>query len=135
MLQDDTLYDVRSYPGMHIEINEDGEAVAIFEEMFAWHLKNHKDLMKKLTDKDGWFTKDAMKKAEVFISKLMKDPKKLSVEHCSGDSPGIEVSYGIGKHNSEESAWKAAHPLYATMMNVTDPGTFGSEYIIAALTR
>ncbi len=129
MLKDEYLSEPREYPNFVIEFNGEGEGVAEYTDYLEWHVKNKGELISPLLGKDGWLTDAALSKIRAAVSKHMRNPKLVDVTHVSGDEPGFEVTYGIGKHDTEESAWKAGYELYAVMANFTDPGTYGWNYL------
>ena len=135
MLKNEYLAEIKDYPNLVIEFDDEGEGQVVYTEYLKWHIKYQGKDMKKLLESDGWLTEEALTKIKAVITKHVKDSKSLSVVHGSGDEPNFEASYSIGKHETEESAWDAAHDFYAVLANITDPGTYGWDYLFSEISR
>lgn len=126
----------------YAEVTEDGVFV-FYEEPWAWHAETFPDLLEVFGTDSGGLSVAAFEpvaKAAAFELERTREglSESLQVQDMSGDDPGFEFSIalpasalGMTPEELEEAAW----PFVVTMLNITDPGTFGVTYIMAEAAR
>ena len=91
---------------------------------------------------DGWLTDQACRAVTGTIQKILRESSSLpetyiaalSVDNTSGDEPGIEVAFALPSDlvlTVEQAHNQIMWPFWGTMINITDPGTFGAPYLWA----
>ncbi|MGI6797976.1 hypothetical protein [Gordonia sihwensis] len=99
---------------------------------------------KHIADKDladGWLTPSALERTKTAIKAILAEKTSIPAETLDsigiedggvGDEPGFEVSLTLPVKSS--ITFGQAHdvvmwPFWATMINISDPGTFNSPYL------
>lgn len=95
-------------------------------------------------DGDGWLTPAARDKARDLMRRYLAEARvpgaeNLQADDCTGgDDPHIDFSLVVpasGSQTVEQLHAAVIAPFFATVQNVTDPGTFNRPYIWADLSR
>ena len=137
-------------PYMYLEINRDErEAVICFTEPLAFHaeLAQREESSIRgqrpwadLTDEHGYLTPEQQGKIGTELAKLIKGQTGVdaTVYSESGwdDEPSIGFEIVTTYQDGETfNSWfdRAGWPIVATIINVTDPGTFNCPYLFSAI--
>lgn len=141
-----TIRDLNSEHLSHLDIGEDDPRVSMEIEtggtvtvQFAEHLRFHRErgLPAGIVDNKGDLTEPGRKRIEEHVRGLLFkesriDPSAIDVDSYFGDEQGFNVTMRVTVPDSttvlefyRDNAW----PFIATLINVTDPGTFNKPYL------
>lgn len=124
---------------VRIEVAEDGSTLTvIWVEDLAWHHETFPEIMKPLTDEEGFLSDEAANAAATLIQNhLSTDAEVLhdDGEEYDAASAAFSVQYTMpnGAETTEEAAHDIAWDFTAAMLNLTDPGTFGVVYLFRSV--
>lgn len=124
---------------VRVEVAEDGSTLTvIWVEDLAWHHETFSEVLKPLCDEEGFLSEEAAETAASVVQEYLND-NNVEALHDHGeewDDPSFAVSVqyvlGNGAETTEEEAVEVFWDFVATMANLTDPGTFGVEYLFGA---
>lgn len=133
-------------PGTRAEVAQDCKHVTvIWIEPLAWHANYGATGYETLLADDGYFTAAAGAEFADFMTGHLAGPDwnvpGADITHDDSeewdDEPSVAISCRIplpnGPQTTMEEFSDLTWPFVAAMTNVTDPGTFGCEYIMSAL--
>lgn len=121
----------------YLEVDrDDHKAIVVWRESLAFHAEWNGARWSDFVDSDGWLTGSAqLKLAQRLTAYLLKAGIEADVYtgmHDGMDEPNLTfevvTAYRAGetfKSWHERTGW----PVVATLINVTDPGTFMSPYL------
>lgn len=81
-------------------------------------------------DTDGDLTDDGLRFTRHRLRSIYPDTE-WHVDPPCGDAPGVEVTVELPAPVSRANVGALAYSVWARLTNVTDPGTFGHEYLYA----
>lgn len=120
-----------------IEIDrENSLAIVCWSEDLKFHAEYKGDRWKERVDEDGWLTATAEGYIANRLAALIKKQAGVAVEvdtiDYGGDEPNITFEVVTDYQDGETyEHWldRIGWPVVATLINVTDPGTFNSAYL------
>lgn len=128
-------------PGVRAEINDDGTMDVIWVEALEFHVAFDEEGMSVLTEEDeGYLTEEAVEALLSFVREQVG--ADVDVEHADYEQWDSEASYALsarialpqGLDTPVETVTSIAYDKFVRiMLNITDPGTFGVEYIFRAV--
>lgn len=130
-------------PRFVLEINtEQHEAVIEFRESLTFHRGQCVDAWPRLCDSNGYLTVAAATHLAEQYAKALADSgvRGVTVTYANGqefdDEPSVALSFVSAFSPGETfDRWftRIGRPIIAEVINSTDPGTYNSPYVYAAL--
>lgn len=122
-------------PGVRVEIDEKfGHVDLIWVESLAFHLETRPEEMARLTNADGFLTHDGVQILLATLRALLPRAEIFHEPGEEGDEPSLGITVRIPTPKGESTTINELNdlvwPFYATLHNITDPGTFNSPYLI-----
>lgn len=115
---------------------DDHKAIAVWRESLAFHIEYNGARWSDFADSDGWLTSSAeLALATRLTSHLAKGGIEADVYttgHNGEDEPTLTFEVVTAYRAGETyKSWydRIGWPIVATLINVTDPGTFNSPYL------
>lgn len=130
-LGDDTLRDA------HISVPEDDESSVVFAhtETLDFHRGHMDEDWARLVDEDGYLTDQTIKQMEAVLS---EESNGVSVDIYQEDEGYFYVEIalpGVTLDTDQQTAELAAWTPLASVINLTDPGSFGHVYLFNEVLR
>ena len=126
--------DTAGGPVADVYVNDDGRVWVDMTEGTEWHAEQWTDTWGTADrgpfDTDGDLTDDGLRFTRHRLRSLYPDTE-WNVDPSGWDTPAVEVSVELPAPVTRANVGALAHSVWARLTNVTDPGTFGSEYLYA----
>ncbi len=126
-----------------LEINTDQcEAVIVFREALTFHRGYNGDAWSRLCDGNGYLTDTAAGHLAAEYSKVLaaQGVHGVTVAYADGlefdDEPSVALNFVSAYSRGEKfGSWftRIGRPIIAEVINSSDPGTYRSAYVYAAL--
>lgn len=122
--------------------DDDGRATLAFTEPLGFHADYAgPDEWSAVTDADGWLTHAAEtiladRLRDYLAAELGEAPEYIGAVDSGGDEPVLELEVAADYRPGETfGQWfdRIGWPVVASIINTTDPGTFGAPYWFASL--
>lgn len=132
-------------PGAFLEADTgDGHHVIGYIEYLHFAVE-HNDIPRSWLD-EGWLAREGAAKVQEWLMDYLCGQTRLpeaicrtvEVEDQGGDEPNISVTIKVDNTAAmtvEEMFTSIAQPFWASLANVTDPGTFNRPYLWAAISE
>lgn len=131
-----------SVPYFWAEVSEDGKTVElVWEESLTFHLNNYWLMVAPLVDDERELTPRGADAVAQAVRQCFDDEGRselsaqITLDRDMGvmDGPGFTVTATLGLSDGPattlDTLLALAWPFYGVMTNITDPGTFGSDYV------
>lgn len=115
-------------PHADINVNDDGGVFLTLTDALAFHTERWTDATGPF-DSDGWLTPDGVKFVASRLRNVCPGIVWEDVDGAAWDDPSWSVEVELLPPVSRENVGELAHQAWAALTNVTDPGTFGREYL------
>ena len=143
-----------NYPRFLVEVADDGHADVEITEPLAFHAELAQSdeqqsgsdyrgvAWRTLTDENGYLTSDATAKVAAELARLITSETGLTLDVVHEpdreleDLPSVGLSVRTDYRPGETvQQWtdRVGWPVIATVINVTDPGTFNCPYLFSAI--
>lgn len=124
--------DTAGGPDVHVDVDDTGAAWVTMTEGTEWHAARWTDTWGTTDggpfDVDGYLTDDGYRFTCDRLRSLYPGTE-WGVDYYSGDTPGVEVTVELPTPVSRANVGALAYSVWAALANVTDPGTFGVQYV------
>lgn len=133
-------------PRFAIEVSDNGDGltgVILFVESLQFHAEYLSDVWAEISEDENYLTAQAMAElgksySSELSSALDETGSILYLDYDSADVedyPEIEISIPVSVRDGEtvEDFLDRTYPIMAILINITDPGTFGSQYVFSTL--
>lgn len=126
--------DTAEGPDVYVDTDDTGAAWVTMTERTEWHAARWTDTWGTADrgpfDADGDLTADGLRFTRAQLRSLCPDTER-HVSMSDWDTPAVEVTVELPAPVSRANVGALAYSVWARLANVTDPGTFGSEYLYA----
>lgn len=124
--------DTAGGPDVHVDVDDTGAAWVTMTEGTEWHAARWTHTWGTTDrgpfDMDGYLTGDGYQFTCDRLRSICPDTE-WSVDPSDWDTPAVEVTVELPAPVSRANVDALAYSVWAALANVTDPGTFGCEYL------